>query len=205
MTAYTPRHAFNVVPGQPQPSLAALLFRRLRLRRKPAVPASDQLAGPVPDLIGRSWAPTALVAPRFACCVHCDTEPCDPPDNHLAPCSSGCNKPVLGDRMLSEVRAECDQPRYTQTEPIFIPSQLRETGPMPTPRPVNGRYLGDQPRRTPVPWTELREQFDPRPPRSVLERVLGGLRALDTEPGFGVDRCEADVLEAERLNQVMTP
>jgi hypothetical protein len=80
---YRPLHAFNTVPGDPQPTLraqVALFFRRLvrPWRRKPcAVPADYPAAGTATTLL-----------------THPATEP--------------AGYPVLTDKFLSEVRAEQD-------------------------------------------------------------------------------------------------
>jgi hypothetical protein len=82
-----PRHALDVAPGQPQPSLLAPVaefFRRAiaAVLRKRAVPAV--CAGTA----------TAPFADRFPCCVHCLTgSPCDPADSHPRECGEGCNAP----------------------------------------------------------------------------------------------------------------
>lgn len=74
------------------------LRRVLRLPwRKPAVPVPHPGAG------------TALPSgDRYEHCEHCNLT-CE--EVHPVPCGFGCNDPVLGDRMLSEVRAELDAHR----------------------------------------------------------------------------------------------
>lgn len=131
------------------PSPVTLFFRRMiaAVRRRKAVPAVAAAGAAEPS----GWP----------CCVHCLTgSPCIPPDNHPIPCSDGCNGlPVLGDQMLSEVRAEQDKayPRptyYPRPDGDVIVDKRNHVHL----RPVNGRNLGDLPRRTPAatlnraPW-----------------------------------------------------
>lgn len=62
-------------------------------------------------------------------------------------------------------------------------------------RPVNGRYLGTQPRRTPYPSAAdpvTPAQTDDDPPWSIETAQQ------DAVPAYGVDRCELDVDEARR-------
>jgi hypothetical protein len=99
-------------------------------RRMPQGLETPAAAGGAPGLVQPG-------ASRFACCEHCDNgSSCNPADNHLAGCAEGCNDPVpvLGDRMLSEVSREHDL--LTDAEIAAL---------KPPRRPVNGRWLPDQP------------------------------------------------------------
>lgn len=139
------------------PSPAALFFRWLlrTAKRKPAAPEVSTSASGA----GRAGAATVLLAGPYPCCVHClSGSPCDPADSHPAPCSDGCNA-VLRDRMLSEVRADWDKayPRptyYGRHDGDVIVDRRNHVHV----RPVNGRNLGDLPRRQPAatlnraPW-----------------------------------------------------
>jgi hypothetical protein len=207
VTAYGPRH---VVPRDPEPGPLARFFRRAiaAVRRKEAAPEVQ------------TPAPGAAATARFDCCGHCLTgSPCDPRDNHLAPCSEGCNA-VLGNQMLSQVRKQWNawhdddvhaRP-HPATEPaglpVLTPAQLAahadamhaasERYLPPPPRPVNGRSLPDQPRQTPVPWQELNRKFENgRPTLALLRQVAAGLRKVDTSrvPVYG----EKPQLEVDKL------
>ena len=192
MTAPYPKHAFDVAPGEPQPSLltpVAEFFRRaLRMPwRKPAVPAD---------------VPAGTAAGHYPCCAHCeDGSPCEPRDNHPAPCTGGCNDPVLRDQMLAQVREQWNAWHDDMPATGFKPSAAMDTGEFEVLdakldavlRPVNGRYLGTQPRRQPVygerPQLEVerdmalaageraRGRYQPATP-ALLRQVLGGLRKL---------------------------
>jgi hypothetical protein len=81
--------------------------------------------------------------------------------------------------------------------------------PVPAPRrPVNGRYLGTQPRRTPRPgpFTAVDMPACPEPepgpawgdPGDGLGPDVPLVRPWSPEIAYGVDRCEIDVAEAER-------
>ena len=205
MTAIYPRHAFGVALGDPQPTLLAAMskfFRRvLRMPwRRRAVPAELRTAA---DLRTAG----AATPPGFPCCVHCeDGSPCEPRDSHLSPCSDGCNG-VLAGRMLSEVRTEWNAWHDALTDrevaalrpPKTLARQdgevlIDERGHV-TVRPVNGRYLGDLPRRTPAatlnraPWKTGSFAV---PVDVTLVPVYGEVPV-------------AEVLEAERLAKVMRP
>jgi hypothetical protein len=125
--------------------------------------------------------------------------------------------PVLRDRWTWEVCAEYDAPRPTFTpraltagEQAAHASAMHEASlpylpPLPTTadlrneyfRPVNGRYLGTLPRRTPAatlgraPW-ETGSFTVPADVTLVPARVHG-------------ETCVANVLEAERLAEAMQP
>lgn len=82
----------------------------------------------------------------------------------------------------------------------------QDTPAVPAPRrPVNGRYLGTQPRRTPYPSAAdpmVPVETDDDPPWDV---TTAQQPALDEDaPTFG-EAPIAMVLEAERLAEVMTP
>jgi hypothetical protein len=200
MTAH-PRHAFNTVPGRPQPSLltpVAQFFRRFLagFRRRlpvPAVAAAGTGTGPLaePD--------------RFPCCVHClSGSPCDPADSHPRECDDGCNAPVLGQDMLSEVRARWDivgrlakSARLPDAEIADLDARVDYWMRQPRRRPVNGRYLGTLPRRHPgatLPRVEpLVDRGPDHPPW-----MTGAFPVYGQAP---VER----VLEAERLAGAMLP
>lgn len=91
-------HLFDPHEGRHCAAARPSFFRRaLRLPwRKPAVPAPHPGAGAVTPPGG-----------RYACCSCCEEAgPCEPRDDHRAPCQDGCNDPVLGDRMIADVRRE---------------------------------------------------------------------------------------------------
>lgn len=142
-----------------------LIFRPLlRLaRRKPAAPEVRSTA-------------SGADRPGFACCAHCLTgSPCDPPDAHPVACSDGCNGadwgdamppahsgvtaprgyPVLGDRMLAEVRQQWngwhDHDGLTDAEIAALePAAPAPWRPRPTFTPtVPAREVGTSARRTP--------------------------------------------------------
>jgi hypothetical protein len=178
MTAYSPQHAFDVAPGDPQPTVftpVAEFFRRLvrPWRREKAAPAGVCPAGAATD------------SPR----VHIPADRFFTESQAWAELRFG--EPVLGDRMLSEVRPEHGR-RRDDTMPAGFPAtpaQMAEHAnamhamaarylPAP-PRPVNGRNLGTQPRQSPVPFTELNRKFsDGRPSDALLRQVLEGLKTL---------------------------
>jgi hypothetical protein len=158
MTDLYPRHAFNVAPGEPQPSVASLIaqfFRRAiaAVLRKSAAPEVQ------------TPAPGAAATARFDCCGHCLTgSPCEPRDSHPAPCSGGCNDvrpyderhcavpsahgrtdpyyctlpahhygdPALGNDMLAQVRDQWnawhDDDVHARPRPTFTPSEQMDTG-----------------------------------------------------------------------------
>lgn len=113
-----------------------------------------------PDLVGRAWtpgaAPTALLTP---------------PDG----------TPVLGDRMLSDVRARYDavhtfksSARLTDAEIADLDARLDAA----LRRPVNGIYLGTLPRRKPgatLPCVEpLTDRGPGHPPWPTQEMPVYG-------------------------------
>jgi hypothetical protein len=143
--------------------------------------------------------------------VHCASEsPCEPRDSHLAPCSDGCDdvpggivpvEGVLGDRMLSEVRAQWNawHDGLSDAEIAALRPRRRlprEDGEIVIDqrngihvRPVNGRYLGTLPRRTPgatLPYEPLIDRGPNHPPWQTQEM-----------PAYGQVPV-ARVLEAER-------
>lgn len=171
MTARSPGHAAVRTP----------LFR-LSLRmpwRKPAA---------VPAVAGAATPADA----RFACCPHCEGR-CAHPDNHPVACTDGCNAPVLGDRMIADVRREWSgqlahadamhamNARYLPQPRRPVNGVRRPTGPLiasPTHPPwvtAAMPVLADEP---PVPFAELNEQFDGQPSVKTLRAVIAGLRKL---------------------------
>lgn len=126
-------------------------FRRLRLRRRPSVPAE---LPPAAELRA-AGAAAALAGDRYACCAHClNGFPCDPRDSHLAPCGFGCNDPVLGDKLVSEVRAEYDARRAREHADAMhagyarAVDRLRADAGLPTAAEMRDEYFGLPKRRT---------------------------------------------------------
>lgn len=85
--AYAPRHAVTAPRASRTPLWQRA--RRVLLGLLPArtVTFTDE------ELYAAAQARAA--ADRFACCECCATgAPCDPRDNHRAPCADGCNDPA---------------------------------------------------------------------------------------------------------------
>lgn len=142
-----------------EPSALTQIFRRAvaSVRRKPAAPA---------DLHAAGAATHPLTGPRLIA----------DPASLIIP-----DEWVTGAQQWNDWH---DVPAV----PVFTPSSLMDTGELAVldarvdavlRRPVNGRVRPDQPRRSPVPYTELSRRFDGRPSPEVLRQVLGGLRKLD--------------------------
>lgn len=171
----TARHA----PARPP------LFRlslRMPWRKPAAVPAVAAAGTATPDVA------------RFACCPHCEGR-CGHPGNHPAACTDGCNAPVLGDRMLSDVRAAWDAadgypyppvPLYAVRHDGLIRVDKRnhvEVCPSPLvcwwPTHVTGSFPAVTDAGVTYSHGELNRKFDGKPPRTVYERIIDGLRKLD--------------------------
>jgi hypothetical protein len=186
---------FAAHPGGHAAPARLSIFRRLlrTTRRKAAVPAA-----------ATAGAATPAVAP-FDCCKHCQGM-CAHPDNHPVPCSDGCNAPVLGDRMLNDVRREWSGQLAHADAMHALNARY-----LPPARYVNGRNLGTQPRRQPVygerpqadvlaaerqmrdeyfapggaeiiysraDHDEIDREFTDRPSPALLRKVIAGLRKL---------------------------
>jgi hypothetical protein len=176
-------------PGHAAPARPSIFRLGLRMPwRKPAAP------GPVAEQDARVPAdatPGAAVA-RFACCPHCEGR-CAHPDNHPVACSDGCNAPVLGDRMIADVRREWNaqlahadamhalNARYLPQPRRPVNGVRRPTGPLlasPTHPPWPTAAMPVLPAEPPVPFAELNEQFDGQPSVKTLRAVIAGLRKL---------------------------
>lgn len=146
-----PRHAFNVAPGEAQPTLRALIFRRVMAtwRKRP---------GP------EGWSPPGAGAPGRPF----DERHCAFPSVHGMTGPYYCTRP-LHHYPLPESEAMTTGEFAALDE--RVDAVLR--------RPVNGRSLPDQPRRH--PGTEPVPAYGTAPVAVVLAAELQAARDLDRQ------------------------
>jgi hypothetical protein len=198
MTAYTPRHAIT------QPRTGRLsLYRRARRVLLSLLPARKVT-------VSLTAEPPAPFADRFPCCGHCtDGCPCEPQDNHSAPCKDGCNDPAaLRPVTLTDAEIAALKPaRLTPVEYAnamhaaalpYLPRRERRPGKQPwhtmeLPLIPQMRDDGDEEAAELARAGYVREQMPVMGERPQLE-VLAAVKDALLTPG---------VAEAQRLAKAM--